>query len=289
MSVTRKLTAFAMLPIAAASLSLGAGSAVAAPVAANTTAASCELTGGTLTWGVKESFRSYISGGIAHGSWEALDGATYETPNFNFTNGAGSAAATTGAEVKFGGKLLFTGHNGLLDLTMSNPTLVIKDNQSATLKLDMRSNDTSGELAVDESQVTVADINLAGNVTYDANTITITAAPAVLAEAGVAAFGDFYEAGAELDPVTFSVTSAAGCAGAAFGEEVAAPQTTAESAETAQAEPEAVAVKQEPAATGSQVPVLPIALTAGGLLVVGGTVWAVMARRKREQRNDTEL
>lgn len=289
MSVTRKLTAFAVLPIAAASLSLGAGSASAAPVETNTAAASCELTGGTLTWGVKESFRSYISGGIAHGSWEALDGATYETPNFNFTNGAGTAAAATGAEVKFGGKLHFTGHNGLLDLTMSNPTLVIKDNQSATLKLDMRSNDTSGELAVDESQVTVADINLAGNVTHDSNTITITAAPAVLAESGVAAFGDFYEAGAELDPVTFSVTSAAGCAGAAFGEVILEEENTDSASTTEQAEPEAVAVKQEPAATGSQVPVLPIALTAGGLLVVGGIVWAAMARRKRAGQDNTEV
>ena len=43
----------------------------------------------TLTWGFKESFRAYIDGDIANGEWTTSGGATYETPEFSWSDGTG--------------------------------------------------------------------------------------------------------------------------------------------------------------------------------------------------------
>src|SRR3546814_3461048 len=78
--------------------SLAAGSAEhAAPGAsavgrAASPATACDVVGGELSWGFKESFRAYISGSIAAGEWTTSGGATYETPSFGWS-GAGIGRA----------------------------------------------------------------------------------------------------------------------------------------------------------------------------------------------------
>src|SRR5690606_23738697 len=52
------------------------------PTAVSAVLTGCTVTDAELVWGYKESFRSYISGSIAHGEWTVADGAAYETPNF---------------------------------------------------------------------------------------------------------------------------------------------------------------------------------------------------------------
>src|SRR5690554_3818989 len=94
-------TAALLLSAATALAPLGL---VAAPAASAAAAEGCSVESGTMTWGVKESFRSYISGSIAKGSWEATDGATYETPSFTFTGATGQLDAASGA-----GAIAFTG------------------------------------------------------------------------------------------------------------------------------------------------------------------------------------
>ncbi len=118
---------FSLAVVVAAALCLGQPAALAAAavpaqpaVSALRVAAACEISDATMTWGVRESFRSYISGSIANGSWEATDGASYETPNFIFSGGSGTAEQGQ-AEVNFKGKIHFTGHEGVLDLTLANP------------------------------------------------------------------------------------------------------------------------------------------------------------------------
>ncbi|MGO3032767.1 MAG: HtaA domain-containing protein, partial [Microbacterium gubbeenense] len=124
---------------------IGTGVVLAAAMLVPATAASaqttadaeaCVVTDGTFSWGVKESFRSYISGTIANGSWEALDGATYETPNFEWTGATGSYDPATGTgSVSFPGTVHFTGHDGVLDLTLGNPTIEF-EGETAALLLD---------------------------------------------------------------------------------------------------------------------------------------------------------
>src|SRR5690606_13834026 len=64
--------------------------------AADEADSTCQVTGGELTWGVKEAFRSYISGAIANGEWTVSDGAGYETPSFSFSEPTGEIDAETG-------------------------------------------------------------------------------------------------------------------------------------------------------------------------------------------------
>lgn len=85
--------------VAAVPAAVPAGTRTAAPDASG-----CTVTSATLSWGFKESFRSYISGSIAHGSWEALDGASYAAPVFIWDDGAGEFSADAdAATVAFAG------------------------------------------------------------------------------------------------------------------------------------------------------------------------------------------
>ncbi len=170
--------------------------------------ATCPLSEASLSWGFKESFRSYISGSIANGDWNVADGATYETPNFQWTQATGNASAPDKATVNFTGTVRFSGHNGALNTTIANPTLVIADDK-ATLKLDVagasRDAAMAGQTANENhSDIAFASVDLSG-IKRDKSTWTATAAPTTLTSAGNAAF-DSYEAGTALDPVTFSMT-----------------------------------------------------------------------------------
>lgn len=192
----------------------------------------CAVTGGSLTWGFKESFRSYISGTIAKGSWEPIDGATYETPVFSWPATGGSVDPATGAgSVTFGGGVRFSGHAGLLDTTIANPTLVLEPGGSRIL-LDVRG------VSMDDALAGVTDrVNSAEQVDFVALDTATTPAPTgeVLSAAdaattltadGAAQFGS-YEAGTAFDPVSFEVQLA--CAEADVAA-VATPEPTQASA-----------------------------------------------------------
>ena len=147
----------------------GVAAAPAAPVAAETPAGACAVEGGTFTWGVKESFRSYISGSIANGEWQVSDGLAYEVPNFVWSGATGEIDPSTGAgSVSFGGTVHFTGHDGVLDLTLANPTIEFEEDGTVALLLDTKSNDAQGNLAVDETQEWVAEGKLCLLYTSDA-------------------------------------------------------------------------------------------------------------------------
>ncbi|MCU1439354.1 MAG: hypothetical protein JWP85_351 [Rhodoglobus sp.] len=174
-----------------------------APTAAS---ASCTVDDATMTWGFKESFRSYISGTIANGEWTVADGATYSTPDFGWTGGAGLLPDGTGA-IAFTGSITFTGHDGILNTTVANPQLRFDGSGIATLLLDV-SGTTQEGMPVDERAVEFATIDLDGAVQGD--NAVITSSPAVLTEAGAAAFGT-YEAGEGLDPISAVLPGAADC------------------------------------------------------------------------------
>lgn len=177
-------------------------------------AAECTVTEATLTWGFKESFRSYISGSIAHGSWEPIDGATYETPDFTWTGGTGTISLDgTAGTVTFPGGVHFTGHDGLLDTTIANPTVVLGAEPQLLLDVSGVSMESalSGDGAEAESAVQVPFATIAAGavqVTTTDDTVTAAAdgAATTITEDGFTAFGS-YAAGTELDPVTFSLTA----------------------------------------------------------------------------------
>lgn len=248
------------LPAALIALSLAAAPGAAAAGSA------CAVDGGTMTWGVKESFRSYISGTIAKGSWEASGGATYQTPSFTWSGATGEIDPETGAgKVTFPGTVHFTGHGGILDLTIATPTLVIDDKGAGTLLLDVRSNDTSGGLAVDEKQAEVGRLGAAVTNDAAAGALAVTQAPLSLTEAGAPAFGGFYQPGDELDPLSVDVRL--DCP----AEETTPSPSPSRTADATAAEP-----------TDAGVPWLPIGVGAGVVIVLGAGATFLAVRRRAQ-------
>ena len=83
---------------------------------------------------------------------------TYETPEFVWTGATGSFDPESGTgSVSFAGTVNFTGHDGVLDLTLGEPDDRVRGQGTAALLLDARSNDMEGEVAVDTEQEWVGD------------------------------------------------------------------------------------------------------------------------------------
>lgn len=199
--------ALLFLLMGATGLSLGSSPATAATP--NTAAVGCPVTDATLTWGFKESFRSYISGSIANGEWTLADGASYDIPNFGWSGGEGAHDNGEGL-VAFAGAVTFTGHGGILNTTIANPQLRLIDEGTAVILLDV-SGTTQDGATVDAPAVEFVELDLAAATIDEANgTITVTDAPSELTSAGAQAFGT-YEAGEAFDPVSFTLPLDADC------------------------------------------------------------------------------
>ena len=151
------------------------------------------VSGAGIQWGVKESFRTYITGSIANGS---ISGGW----------GAGAGAYSTDSDrgrVSYTGSVHYTGHNGLLDMTLSNPRIQVNSATSASLILNVQSTDASGDPAVNASGIVFATLSLPA-ASETAGRISWSNASATLTASGAEAFAGFYSAGTALDPVSFS-------------------------------------------------------------------------------------
>ncbi len=199
---------------------LGATGAVTVTVVAKPVTPPTSGVAGSLQWGVKESFRSYITGNIAKGGIQTSGGATGAAGDrYTFPQSAKSAFDTVARQgtVDYAGTVRFTGHDGVLDVRLTNPRIVATGGQ-ATLVADVDSKDIEGGSFV-QAGVTIGTLDLSAAKVSTANgTTTYAAVPAVLTAAGVPAFGSFYAAGDALDPVTFTVGAAVENPGATPGE-----------------------------------------------------------------------
>ena len=152
-----------------------------------------------LGWGVRDSFRNYVRGGIANGSWE-LNGTSYSSDAFNWSNGTGTFKGGKGS-ISFSGSVRFTGHHGILDTTIANPRLEINGN-SGTLYATMTSNDPSGK-ATNYGEVALLKVDLSG-LQNSADAVSVNGAATTLTAEGAKAFAGFYDAGKDMAPLSFS-------------------------------------------------------------------------------------
>lgn len=266
---------------------LAPGVALAQPAAAEPVraeeAAACRVSDATMTWGVKESFRSYISGSIANGEWTVSDDMRYETPSFIWDRVSGEVSPELDSgSISFTGAVHFTGHDGAMKLDIADPAIEFAGDETAYLSLTIGSTDTadSGGESVGES-VRVAKIDLAGVVEADGRGLRVFDAPARLTAEGAAAFnGEYgsYVAGEDLDPIALEAT-VEGC-------ELGAQRTTPQQAEsdgTSAADSETPAAESPAAGTpsraGDSVPWLPIGIGAVALLVIGITAGMLLSGR----------
>ncbi len=266
--MSRLATSAIAATFAASALLIPAAASAAPLQTEDAVSSTCTVTGGDLKWGVKESFRSYISGSIANGSWTTAGGASYETPLFGWSNPVGEIDAETGeGSVSFTGSINFTGHDGVLNLLLANPTLVLAGDGTAQLLLDTRSNNAQGELVIDEQQAYLGKIEGIEQADPARGEFVFADAPAVLTADGADAFGGFYASGDALDPVALSLQLSP-CAGQVSAP-APAPESEDASANTAADQP------------SNSVPWVPIVLGGLAVVVIGVTVGMLIAGRRK--------
>jgi hypothetical protein len=161
------------------------------------------IRGGSITWALKSSFRSYVTSQIAKGTITATAPATDDGARTTFPSASGNWASDA-AWVGTKGSVQFLGHDGLLDVTIASPEIRIASG-TASLVADVTDSDD-----VLHDDLALAALDLTGAVTTSGSTVTVTNAPATLTADGVAVFSygghPFYAAGTELDPVSASFT-----------------------------------------------------------------------------------
>lgn len=172
--------------------------------------------GGSLSWAISSSFASYITSSTAKGSIAVTGGATRSGGLFQFGQATGSTydAATGTGTVSYNGSVGFTGHGGVLDVTIANPQVRITSANAATLYV------TSGG-----SQVAFANLDLAAAVRVTANgTVSYSRVPATLTAAGRSQVFQGYTT--VLDPLAFTIGVPAAAPAGSTGTVAAAPAST---------------------------------------------------------------
>ncbi|MCX6501398.1 MAG: HtaA domain-containing protein [Microbacterium sp.] len=155
------------------------------------------VAGGSLSWAISRAFTSYVVGDIARGAIAVSGGATSSGNVFQFGQAAGSTFDGTTGTVSYVGSVRFTGHNGVLDVTIANPQIRFTSATSASLYV------TSGG-----RQVEFATLNIGAGARNEANGATTFAnVPTSLTSAGLNQVLSGYAT--TLDPITFTIGAAA--------------------------------------------------------------------------------
>ncbi|MEU9863772.1 HtaA domain-containing protein [Streptomyces sp. NPDC047971] len=175
-------------------------------------AAGRAVQGGRLDWGIKSSFQRYVTGPIAHGSWNLTGGAaTVGGSQFRFHSARGSYDPASGSfEAGFTGGVHFLGHRKAdgtheLDLRISRPRVRIEGGRG-TLYADMASKAKGTGRTTTTSQVPLASLDLSGiDMRGGGSPISLTNVPTTLTSQGARAFAGYYTAGTPLDPISLTV------------------------------------------------------------------------------------
>jgi hypothetical protein len=165
---------------------------------------------GHLDWGVKASFRAYVTGPIAGGSITTSGGASTNmdgTFRFPLASGSRDASAET-VSSSHNGSVRFVGHSGALDLTLSDLRVSISGT-TGSLVGDARTKGFADPTPVLYDDVTLATLDLTSiTPVTTADTATYSGVPVSLTAAGSTAFAGFYPAGTAMDPLTLRIEHA---------------------------------------------------------------------------------
>ncbi|MFD6074009.1 HtaA domain-containing protein [Streptomyces hydrogenans] len=221
-------------------------------------------------WGVRRTFREYVTGAIAQGRWTLADGAQDGGALFRFPSGTGRYDPAAGTlDAAFAGSVRFTGSH--LDLTLARVTVTVTGG-TGTLAADVTS---AGKTERAVPLVTFA----AGRLAPVNGLAAVTEAPAELTEGGARAFGGMYRAGTAMDPVSLAVSVDPAAALPALPDLGSAP--TDPPAATPSAKPSASAAPVTAAAsTDSGTPAVVYAGIGAGLLAAAVAAYALLRRRR---------
>ncbi|MCX4822678.1 HtaA domain-containing protein [Streptomyces sp. NBC_01142] len=147
-------------------------------------------------WGVRRTFREYVTGSISQGKWTLSGGAQDGGALFRFPQGTGSYDGKKQTlDADFAGSVRFTGAH--LDLTLTKVATRVKAGKGALI----------ADVVSDGRTVEAVPL-----ITFEAKDFAprnglavLTEAPATLTEGGAKAFGGMYRAGTAMDPVSLAV------------------------------------------------------------------------------------
>ncbi|MFF2012481.1 HtaA domain-containing protein [Streptomyces sp. NPDC058195] len=249
-----------------------------------------EILDGTLDWGVKESFRTYVTGPIAHGKAETAGGATASGDGYRFPDATGRFDAEKQTlNAAFDGTVRFLGHeeNGAYTLDLSLTGMEIRVNGTrGTLFADVSTKDRTTKKVSAYPGLAVADLRLPGGALAARNgVVRLSAVPATLTADGTKAFGGMYGAGEKLDALTVAVAldkdaELPGATGPAGATPATGGSGTADGLAGGSVGGGSVGGAGALASTGSGVPAGAL-LAASGVVVAAGAGAVVVARRRR--------
>ncbi|MEU3776447.1 HtaA domain-containing protein [Streptomyces sp. NPDC032472] len=161
------------------------------------------LLAGRLTWGVKESFRTYVADG--GGSVTPAGGAVADGRTYSFSFGTGELdAAKKKLTASFAGSLRFQRPDHGIDMTFGN-LRVNAEGAKGTLVLDVKTpSSTKADVPFATLDLSKADYRTTGGV------LALNGVPAVFTAEGAAAIGapsGDYAEGKPTDPVTLTVSA----------------------------------------------------------------------------------
>ncbi|MER5882530.1 HtaA domain-containing protein [Streptomyces sp. NPDC001941] len=243
-----------------------ASASASASPSASAPAATGSFQDAAVDWGVRRTFREYVSGSIAQGKWALSGGAQDGGALYRFPRGKGAydpkEQTLTAA---FAGSVRFTGNH--LDLTLGAVGVKVAAG-TGTLTADVTSAGTTTK-AVPLITFTAKDFAPKNGLA------SLTEAPATLTAQGAKAFNDMYKAGTAMDPVSLAVAVDTKAQLPALPDLGSDPRPSAAPSKDARTEAAPAASSASDGSTGTYA-----AIGAGVLAVAALAAFGIVRRRR---------
>ncbi|MEV0524892.1 HtaA domain-containing protein [Streptomyces sp. NPDC050439] len=232
-------------------------------------------------WGVRRTFREYVTGSIAKGEWKLSAGAEDGGALFRFPEGKGTYDKKKQTlDADFAGAVRFTGEHGL-DLALSKVAVEVKDGKGTLFanvesKGDKSDKGNRGVTLKKAPLITFA----AKDLKPKDGLVSLTEVPSKLTADGSKAFGGMYKAGSAMDPLSLAVALDA------EAKLPALPDLGSSASPSPQAK-KAAGPKTENAAdsSDSSSPAVPIGVGAGvAVLLAAAVTFGVLRKRRGADR-----
>lgn len=225
-------------------------------------------------WGVRRTFREYVTGSIGKGKWTLAEGAEDGGALFRFPKGKGTYDPKKQTlDAGFAGSVHFSGADGL-DLELSAVKVRVAAGRG-TLLADVRSDGDRDE-AVPLVTFTAKDFAPKDGLAV------LTEAPATLTADGAEAFGSLYRAGTAMDPVSLAVAVDSGAELPALPDLGSDPGPSSGPSAPATQKPAPAAAASD---TGTGTVLYPV-LGGAALLVAAAVAFGLVRRRATRQNNN---
>ncbi|GAA1311535.1 HtaA domain-containing protein [Streptomyces sanglieri] len=222
-------------------------------------------------WGVRRTFREYVTGSIGKGKWTLAEGAQDGGALFRFPKGKGTYDPKKQTlDAGFAGSVHFTGADGL-DLELSAVKVRLAAGRGMLLA-DVHS-DGDRDKAVPLVTFTAKDF------TPKDGLAVLTEAPATLTADGAEAFGSLYRAGTAMDPVSLAVAVDSGAELPALPDLGSDPGPSSGPSAPATEKPAPATAASD---TGTGTVLYPVL---GGALLVAAAVAFGLVRRRATRQN----